>query len=291
MVQQIDIKQTIGKTEYKELVGELLASIVSDTNSPFMEVVDKYSDYLDTAVDLDQSQKAGAMANFLKDSYAQINNQAMSQAMELMTTNARLLYESYSVAAAYNKAKEDLKQAESNSQLAAKAVVAKDKEMALLDEKLVIDKLDAQIKRATLTKQYGVVPNIQVVKGLANGNYYKEYQSVPYITNEAGDYIDNAGEVVTNPDYYVQAVFDTTVSENVTLVNTPDKGAIDKQIRGYDVINYKDVLKTMDQRTALMQNAKIPESEYEAKNRVNLMQEILGDDVVLDINANGTMKD
>lgn len=53
-------------------------------------------------------------------------------------------------------------------------------------------------------------------------------------------------------------------------------GALDEQVAGYDILHMKDILKTMDEKAALMQNAKIPETLEEKKARVELMYEISG---------------
>jgi len=79
---------------------------------------------------------------------------------------------------------------------------------------------------------------------------------------------------------YGAAVVDTTLDANMGASSRD--GAIDRQIEGYTRLNYKDMLKTMDEKASLMQNAKIPESLYEKASRMELMFEISRMDGSLD---------
>ena len=73
---------------------------------------------------------------------------------------------------------------------------------------------------------------------------------------------------------YGNAGLDATL--DAALGASTTDGALDKQIQGYDKLNMKDILKTMDEKAALMQNAKIPETLEEKKARVELIYAISG---------------
>ena len=165
-----------------------------------------------------------------------------------------------------------------------------------MDQKLKNDKLDSNVKRAQLAKQYGVVDGYELTFS-GDGNYSPWAQGDGTIiwlnTNAAGEYLANQEEVDAQnaADANANAVLGTattddktkaqraTMSTSVTvgssISNANKPGAIDKQIKGFDTINYKDVLTTMDQRVALMQNAKIPENSAEKTTRVALINKIL----------------
>lgn len=59
------------------------------------------------------------------------------------------------------------------------------------------------------------------------------------------------------------------------LTNATTESIVKKQIRGYDMVNYKDVLKTLDEKASLMQNAKVPESEADKELRAEVIRAIL----------------
>ena len=73
---------------------------------------------------------------------------------------------------------------------------------------------------------------------------------------------------------YSDANLDSALDLN--MGSTTVDGALDKQIAGYDKLNLKDMLKTMDEKAALMQNAKVPETLEEKKARIETMYEIAG---------------
>jgi len=156
-------------------------------------------------------------------------------------------------------------------------------------------KLRAQGKYMLATAQSSVI--------YTDGNYYK--------TNTAGQFVNASDAVITNPlteagvlattttpdtNGVTKVITDPSVEGEIAITSTPQldgiaglvsastltydinntstPGAIDKQIAGYDYVNYKDVLKTMDERAALMQNAKVPESASEKLVRAALIREL-----------------
>ena len=63
---------------------------------------------------------------------------------------------------------------------------------------------------------------------------------------------------------------------DLAMGNSTEDGSVDKQIAGFDILNMKDILKTMDEKASLMQNAKVAETGSEKRARVELMYEISG---------------
>ena len=218
----------INKTEFTELVVDLLEDFVHGDASPFKDVKSVLEDYLDGAVNLDPTQKAGIFSDWLKSSYSDINKQVMGTALEILKINADLEYQRYGIESGYNLevAQEAKVRADIDKAVADAANAGK--EGALLDQKLVNDKVAYMIAMAQLQKQYG----------------------------------------------YGSAALDSTL--DLAMGSTTDDGALDKQIIGYDKLNLKDMLKTMDEKASLMQNAKVPETLEEKKARIETMYEIAG---------------
>lgn len=218
----------INKSKFKDLVLDLIEDFVHGDTAPFKDVKSILEEYLDNAQDLDATQKAGIFSDWLKEAYSDINKQAMGTALDLMKNNASLELEKYGAESGYN-----LQVAQEEKVRAEIAVLAKEdenkaKEGALLDQKLVNDKVAYMLEMARLKKQYG----------------------------------------------YGSAALDGAL--DAAQGTSSDDGALDKQIEGYDFLNMKDILKTMDEKASLMQNAKIPESLEEKKARVELIHAISG---------------
>ena len=218
----------INETEFTELVVDLLEDFVHGDASPFKDVKSVLEDYLDGAVDLDPTQKAGIFSDWLKSAYSDINKQAMGTALDILKTNSDLEYQRYAVEADYNLkvAQEEKVRAEIDKLISDDANIIK--EGLLLDQKLLNDKVAYMIAMAQLQKQYG----------------------------------------------YGDASLDSAL--DLAMNASTNDGALDKQIAGYDKLNLKDMLKTMDEKAALMQNAKIPETLEEKKARIETMYEIAG---------------
>ena len=240
----------INKTDYTDLVSDLLENIVHGDTAPFKDAVDVFTDYIETSTNLDATQRAGALSSFLKESYSQINQQAMSAALELLKANEAFKLEKYAAEGKYNN---DLaQQAIAAEELKLKAIelAIKEKELALADRALLAEAAKSLETLAKLKKQYGygdaALSSAQVL-----------------VTDENG--------VAPGGDGYI-----TTYGTSITasLGTSTDDGALDKQIAGYDKLNLKDVLKTMDEKAALMQNAKVPETIHEKAARIELIAEI-----------------
>ena len=91
------------------------------------------------------------------------------------------------------------------------------------------------------------------------------------VINEKVKYMEGMGKVEKQYGY-ADAGLDATL--DLAMGESTDDGALDKKIDGYDKLNRKDIRKTMDEKAALMQNAKVPETLDEKKARVELIAEI-----------------
>jgi len=195
--------QSINKTDFLTTAQDILDSLVHGDSAPLKDAITSMQDYLDSAVDLDETQKAGIFADFLKDSYVQINQQALGSALELHKTNADLEYASYKVEADYA-----LAQAQ-DRKLAAEA--------GILEGKSAYE--------------------IELIQAQAKTQLANQLESLAKLKKQYG---------------YANADLDTGV-----LGTSTDDGAIDKQIVGYDKVNYKDTLKAINEMTALLINANV----------------------------------
>lgn len=303
MAIQTITQQQISTVEFTELTNTILESMVTQTGSAFETVMDKFQAYLDNSSlsGVDEVQKAAAYAQFTKDVYSDINRQALTSAMDLLKSNAQLSYEKWKVEADYN-----MTIAQANKVLEEQGLIAlthskMEKENTLLDNSLEMAKAQLLEQRAKLKKQYGVADGYEINIDFTNGKKYA-YAVVDgigsfYRANVQGQYLMNEAEVtaynaiVPTPDpLYVygettttdmakaeKAVITSSVQVGAAVVNTVTPGAIDKQILGYDYVNYKDVLKTMDERAALMQNAKVAETCNEKMARLALIKALTVD--------------
>lgn len=233
----------ISKTEFQELASDILSSMVSGTNSPFSDMMDRFENYLENGSDLDPTQRQAAYADMLKSTYMDINKQALTSALDLLKSNEQLVLERYQTEASYNKALEDIKTSAEQTALAAKQVTGQDRTNRLTLEKIAESKLGQAKLQAELKKQWGQTVTI-------------------------GD------DVTTEVDDGNGTVTTTVVYGSAAIADTGEDNVIDKQITGYDRVNQKDALKTMDERAALMQNAKIPETVNEKVARLALIKAI-----------------
>lgn len=196
--------EQISTTAFTELAQDILNDLVHGDASPFKDAKDLMLDYLSDATDLDESQKAGIFSDFLKDSYTQINQQAIGAAIDIRKANAQLTYERYKVEGDYNLAQANYQKLLADASLTAKQEAKIDKDILLADEQIKTQAAARMEGLAKLIKQYGF--------GSAN--------------------------------------LDTGV-----LGASTNDGALDKQIIGYDKVNYKDTLKAINEMTALLINA------------------------------------
>jgi len=265
----------IDESEFKELTKELIENSMNGDDSPFTEMKEVLKDELDNATDLDDAQKAGIYSTFLRETFSEVNRQAMSTALEVLKTNASFTLERYNVEANYNAAMEDIRGKEENTKILAKNAILKDKELELAEIKKVNDTLAGLKLKAELKKQYGVEETHEITIGNGDDKYtpiVRDGVIYWYMVNDSGKFIatqeecDRVNEENDNDD----AVFGTytTTDYNVavrghasttaigsTVTNTVEPGAIDKQIQGYDQLDKKDLVKTLDEMYSMLINA------------------------------------
>jgi hypothetical protein len=234
----------ISEAAYRETVSNILETLVHGAMSPFNDMMQKYEDYLDKATDLDVTQRQAAYADMLKSTYSEVSKQAMQYAMDLHKSNSELVIARYNAEASYNRALAEIALAEEQKALVASQVVGSDRENQLRIEKVAESKLTQAKTLAELKTQWG--------QNVTLGN--------------------STTTTMTNPDGSVTA---TTSYGGTTIADSGEDSVVQKQIRGYDVVNYKDVLKTLDERAALMQNAKVREEPWEVHLRAELLHKIL----------------
>lgn len=267
----------------REVATDLLDSLVHGDTSPFKDMKDVLEDYLETAPDLDATQKAGIFADTLKSMYKDINNQVLSTAVEVLKSNSAFELEKYKTQAAYNQAIATIPKTEEEVKLVAAQTLKVQKETEILGEDRIIKEAQLLEMRAKLKKQYGVTEEVVLTLSDDANDKFKQFtDGIWYKVNTNGEFIDILDAVTLTPDVDGVAAEITNLSISSTLQNTAKPGALDKQIVGYDMVNLKDVLKTMDERTALMQNAKIPETPGEKLMRKELLEAITKATITLD---------
>jgi hypothetical protein len=245
---------SVNQEDYKDLVTGLLQSAVYGTNSPFNDMMDKFEQYLDRATDLDTTQKQAAYADMLKETYSQINSQSMQQAMDLLKGNEELQLQRWDVEAGYNKTLADIAVSTEQQALTAAQALGQVKDNLLKDEQITESRFNQAKAKVELEKQWGKL-------------------------------VDLGSTTVTTVDDGLGTVTTTTEYDNTVITDSPTASVVDKQIRGYDIVNYKDVLKTLDERVALMQNAKVPETSEEKELRAELIKKILEGEVITTANV------
>jgi hypothetical protein len=254
-MQEITIlRPQISESEYKDSVISILDTLVNNSASPFNEAIDKFEAYLDNATDLDDTQKQSALAGMLKDTYASLSKLAMQYAMEIHKTNSQLELDTYKVEADYNRAASDIAYRDAQTALVSSQKIESDKAIDMSEEKISESRLAQAKLKAEIERQWG-------------------YTVTPGAIERTE---------VTNPD---GSVTTTTSYGTTTITESGKDNVIAKQIRGYDLVTYKDVLKTLDEKAALMQNAKVPESFEDKELRAELIHNIL-----LGTDPTGTVK-
>jgi hypothetical protein len=282
----------VNSSEFKDLSKELLAELVSDDTSAFKDMRFNLEEYLDAATELDATQKAGIFADFLKDSYNTINAQAMQNAFNVLKANADYELAKYATETQVNTGAQNLAKIEAETRLLEKQILAQDNALELQVADKALKEAQLTELRAKLKKQYGVTEVIDSVLGDGTSDYKQYTDGVWYKVNEDGSFVNVDGEVINDPSVEdgIVAVM-STLSVSSTLENTTRPGSIDKQIRGYDIVNYKDVLKTLDERAALMQNAKVPETPGDKYLRKELLEAITGATITVDVTDSVTEGD
>jgi hypothetical protein len=66
----------INSIDYIELTERILLALTTQKGGIFEEVMDKFQDYLDSDDSIDNIQKQAAYAQFLKETYGDLNKQA-----------------------------------------------------------------------------------------------------------------------------------------------------------------------------------------------------------------------
>jgi len=263
----------ISESGFKELTNELLNSLVNGDTSPFKDAQLLMADYLDNSDTLSDNQKASAYSEFLTNSYKEINSQAMTTAMDLLKSNEQLKLEKYKTEAEYNAARAGIDKTAAETALIDKNRLLADKNLAIAEKELAIKELQAVETRAKLKKQYGVVETSTQQIGDGTSSYKAYTDGIWYkIRTSDNAFVKADGTITTTPNVDgVPAIITGSVTTSEVLEDTTKPGAIDKQILGYDLVNIKDIIKTMDQKAALMQNAKQPENGAEKKLRMQLI--------------------
>ena len=237
--------QPISELAYKDTAVGILDTLINNSASPFNDMMDRFEAYLDkSGTDLDPTQKQAAYANMLKNAYADASKQAMQYAMDIHKTNKDLEIKKWELEASYNKNLHEIDVLKEQALLYAQQYLGAQKDNALKDEQIIESKINQAKGKAELKLQWGQDITIEDKVEVSN--------------------TDAEGVTTT-----------TTTYGGTTITDTDADSVVKKQIRGYDVVNYKDVLKTLDERVALMQNAKIAETAEEKELRAELLHTIL----------------
>jgi hypothetical protein len=278
----------ISTADFKNLTVELIETMVENETSPFNLMLEKYTDTIDSGDggSLDSLQRASAISSFMRETYSDVNKQAMSTALDIMKTNASLALQVYKAETDYNNSRAEIALTQEkvaievqNLLISQKNLAIKSKELLIADKK--ISELEYQIleQRAKIKKQWGVT---EASSFTFNDGY--DYAPVMdgdgltkwYRVNASAEFIDSNDVVTAIPSEFVMGVVDQGNSTFGTFISDSlNDSAIDKQIIGYDKVNLKDALKSLDERAALMQNAKVPPVAEELMLRVDLENAIL----------------
>lgn len=277
---------TVDKILFKELAADILETLVHGDTTPFKDMKETLETYLDGDSELDPAQRAGIYADFLKDAYSTINQQALTSAMTLLKANADYELSTLTVEIDYNTKLASLPKVEAESIIAQKKIVHTDKEYEILTADKTVKDTQIAEQRAKLKKQYGVTENVVQVLGDGTSKYKQFTDGIWYKVNVSGLFVDALDVVTITPNVDGVIAEINAISISSTLEDTVKPGALDKQIRGYDMVNIKDALKTCDERAALMQNAKIPETPGDKLLRKELLEAITSATITVDANNN-----
>jgi len=151
---------TIDDAKFKDLVKELMENSLSGDTSPFNNVKEILNLELEKSPDLDVNQKAGIISDFLRDTFMDLNKQAMTMALDILKTNEELKLKTYATESEYNLS---LKKGENmviENSILLKGLELKAEELAIAKEKVLQTKLEQVEIRAKLKKQYGVMDTV-----------------------------------------------------------------------------------------------------------------------------------
>jgi len=262
---------TIDDAKFKDLVKELMENSLSGDTSPFNNVKEILNLELEKSPDLDVNQKAGIISDFLRDTFMDLNKQAMTMALDILKTNEELKLKTYATESEYNLS---LKKGENmviENSILLKGLELKAEELAIAKEKVLQTKLEQVEIRAKLKKQYGVMDTVtyQAADGTATYAQFTDgrwYEADPV----TGDWIlDGNNNMIP-----MLISGNTPIVEQ--LMNTPEPGALDKQIAGYDKVNYKDLIKTYHENISMLANAQVPPPPWMI-NTTKLLTEMVTD--------------
>lgn len=289
------ITPEINKADFKELASDLIDTLVNGDTSPFKDAQGVMTDFLDNADTMSDNQKANAYADFLLSAYKDINTQAMNTAMDLLKSNEQLKLETYKTKASYDSTMASIEKIVADTDVAVVNKRIADKNLEVLEQDRLLKKLQTVESRAKLKKQYGVVENSTQQIGDGTNSYKAFTDGIWYqIRTSDNAFVKADGTITTTPNVDgIPAIITGKVTTSETLENTVKPGALDKQIRGYDMVNFKDIIKTMDQKAALMQNAKVQEDPNEKILRTKLIGAVtntqLGNHDGTGFDANGNL--
>lgn len=259
----------INEGVFKELVKDLVSNSVNGDNSPFSEVRSLLSEELANAVDLDANQRVGIYADFLKDSFAEINKQSMATALDLLKTNEELKLKAYSTEADYNKTMQEFANLGLQEEGFGKDNLIKDEQLIEYVEKIRNAKLAGLDALAKLRKQYGYAnATAGAVLPDAVANAFTDLIAV--LEAELATLSSPADDVriaeINSELADINGILTNTVP---SLGASTNDGALDKQIAGYDKVNNKDVMKSMSELTSMIYNAGDPVPNWV----INMMQD------------------
>ena len=284
---------TISEGAFKELAFDIVNTMVNGETSPFKDMSLNLQDYLDDAgTELEAVQKAGIYSSFLRDAYNDINKQALSSAFSLLKANSDYILEHAQVDSKVQASEYNNQKVFAESLVLEAKYAQSDADKRLTEAEVALKLQQVTELRAKLKKQYGVAETVDTVLGDGSSTYRMFNSSWWKVKGGTGTdkakFVNGLGVVITNPETQsgVPGLVAAT-SITSTLVNTLSPSAIDKQITGYDMANFKDVLKTLDEKAALMQNAKQGENPGDKALRNVILEQII--DVKLDMDSNGNI--
>lgn len=286
----------INVAEFYDITNNILNNLVNNSTSPFKVVSEKFEDYLDGLQDgeMDNVQKASAYAEFLKQIYSQVNDKAIGAALELLKFNKQIVIETaktessiFASDVASDKTMAETLLTEANTRY-------RNKEIDLIAKSIEVAEVNVSKTKAELRKQWGVKSQTEFTLNgnkygpitTANGTfYYRLNDNNQWLMNQHAVNTYNTANPTTAVTYGVAVtvtpLIDGEICATTTTftiedtISTDTPGIVDQQIKGYDLMNLKDVLKTGDEKAALLSNAKVFESSTELTFRRNLINSLV----------------
>jgi len=251
----------INTTEYKELVKDLLEELVANDTSPFKTAQDSVDAYLDSA-DLDSTQKATIYSDFMMKAYTQVNQQAMNTAMDLLKTNEELALKRYEVEASVNVQNETKDKITADISKTSKEELVAEATRELTVAKVATEEMVGLEMVAKLRKHYGYSANISTTLDATTTAALTAFRTS--LADELALLVSPADDTQITILTEQIAALDDQLSRNVSTLGIDNgNGSIDKQIVGYDKVNYKDALKTINEQIALTTNAGVAPAAWQ----------------------------